>query len=217
MTSWMASCPPRGLIGWHTGAGGDNGSAKCGIAGKSQSVLMMIHPIIFTRTRMRARLSRSGHFPACFQALRSWGQFCCPEGLAATVDRRRWPCWRERCSGCYPTGWRTLCGNGLWSNAHCARASPTSWSHLYIYIYVERFGLAGGWPSRRSWHLRCDDGLDGPARTPSRAVSMWIRQPAEPVHPTDCATGAGQACGPCLPGRGTPSASSAQRSKSRLD
>jgi hypothetical protein len=30
------------------------GSQKCGIVGKSQPVLIMINPIIFTRTRTRA-------------------------------------------------------------------------------------------------------------------------------------------------------------------
>jgi hypothetical protein len=34
-----------------TGAGGDMGSQKCGIVGKSQPVLIMIDPIISTRTR----------------------------------------------------------------------------------------------------------------------------------------------------------------------
>jgi hypothetical protein len=37
-----------------TGAGGDNGTGKYENVGKSQSVLIMINPIIFTRTRTKS-------------------------------------------------------------------------------------------------------------------------------------------------------------------
>jgi hypothetical protein len=42
-----------------TGAGGDMGSQKCGIVGKSQPVLIMIDPIISTRTRITSPLAQS--------------------------------------------------------------------------------------------------------------------------------------------------------------
>jgi hypothetical protein len=60
------------------------GSQKCGIVGKSQSVLMMINPMISTRTRTRTSARRkSVHVPSCYGAprlprgsaddLRCWG------------------------------------------------------------------------------------------------------------------------------------------------
>jgi NAD(P)-dependent dehydrogenase (short-subunit alcohol dehydrogenase family) len=54
-----------------TGAGGDNeimGSQKCRVVGKSQPVLIMINPIISTRTRTRARLWQSGQDPCVLPA-----------------------------------------------------------------------------------------------------------------------------------------------------
>jgi hypothetical protein len=53
---------PRYII--YTGAGGDNGIAKCRTVGKSQPVLMMIDPIISTRTRITNRSHRH-HGSAC--------------------------------------------------------------------------------------------------------------------------------------------------------
>jgi hypothetical protein len=51
--------PPRQGSRMHsdTGAGGDNGSHTCGTVGKSQSVVILINPMISTRTRMQGTSS----------------------------------------------------------------------------------------------------------------------------------------------------------------
>jgi hypothetical protein len=67
------------------------GSQKCGIVGKYQPVLMMINPIIFTRTRM---------WPACAQRARSqpkapwlWGVCSCAATRWPTASYRRHQMW----------------------------------------------------------------------------------------------------------------------------
>jgi hypothetical protein len=62
-TRGRSAVAPAAACAHGTGAGGDNGIAtRCGIAGKSQSVLVMVNPMILTRTRPRPGAQRlKGH------------------------------------------------------------------------------------------------------------------------------------------------------------
>eukprot|EP01047_Picozoa_sp_COSAG01_P034607 COSAG01_NODE_2607_length_7390_cov_77.965574_10_plen_173_part_00 len=72
----------------YTDAGGDNGIAKCRIVGKSQSVLIMINPIISTRTRIaRYHPARDSRHSA-----RSDRTSCGGGALRRRKARRRRPC-----------------------------------------------------------------------------------------------------------------------------
>ena len=176
MTSWMASCPPRGLIEWHTDAGGDNGSAKMWDR-REISVSSDDDPSHYLHPHPYAR-----------QAEPQWALPCVlpsPEELGPILlPRRAGSDGRSQEVAVLERAMQRLLSNRVedfvrqWPLVQ--RSLRTCVTHIMVtlvyYIYVERFGLAGvvvpsfvapalrrwlGWPCSNSI-ARCLD-VDPPA------------------------------------------------------